>query len=78
MFIASKIENNLHEIFDGTEHIDRIGCRVKAEKSFLDKTLKKEKGELKYKVPLKEIQDMIGARVVVYYKNDVDGVVELI
>lgn len=38
--IASKIETQLLEIFTGAEHIDRIGCRVKAEKSFLDKALK--------------------------------------
>lgn len=76
--IASKIEKHLSEIFDGLEHIDRIGCRVKAEKSFLDKTLKKEKGILKYQTPLKEIQDLIGARVVVYYKTDVDAVVYVI
>lgn len=76
--IASKIEKHLSEIFDGLEHIDRIGCRVKAEKSFLDKTLKTEKGILKYQTPLKEIQDLIGARVVVYYKTDVDAVVYVI
>jgi putative GTP pyrophosphokinase len=74
--IALKIETNLLDIFDGAEHIDRIGCRVKSEKSFLDKTLKSEDGDWKYKTPLKEIQDMIGARVVVYYKTDIDSIVE--
>lgn len=76
--VASKIENHLIEIFKGVEHIDRIGSRVKEEDSFLNKTLKMHKGVLKYKIPLKEIQDMIGARVIVYYKTDVDKVVEVI
>ena len=76
--IASKIETQLTDIFEGVEHIDRIACRVKSEKSFLDKSLKKEKGVLKYETPLKEIQDLVGARVVVYYKTDVDTVVEVI
>jgi putative GTP pyrophosphokinase len=76
--IASKIETQLLEIFAGTEHIDRIGCRIKAEKSFLDKTLKQENGVFKYQTPLKEIQDLIGARVIVYYKTDVETVVQII
>jgi len=71
--IASKIEENLIEIFKDVEHIDRITSRVKGETSFLDKTLKEEKGVLKYKEPLKEIQDLIGARIVVYYKGDFDS-----
>ncbi|MBI5373635.1 MAG: hypothetical protein HZA79_16545 [Sphingobacteriales bacterium] len=76
--IASKIEKNLLDIFGDTEHIDRIGCRVKGEKSFLNKALKEENGTLKYKTPLKEVQDLIGARVVVYYKTDVDNLVYVV
>ena len=30
------------------------------------------------KVPIKEIQDLIGARIVIYYKNDVENVIGLI
>jgi putative GTP pyrophosphokinase len=73
--IANKIQENLVEIFDGVEHIDRIGCRVKAEQSFLDKTLKNINGKVKYENPIQEIQDLIGARIVVYYKSDVDFIV---
>ena len=76
--IAVKIEENLTEMFSGFEHIDKIGCRIKGENSFLDKTLKEDKGVLKYKTPLKEIQDIIGARVVVYYKSDVEKAIEQI
>ena len=76
--IASKIETQLLEIFAGTEHIARIGCSVKAVKSFLNKTLKQENRVFKYQTPLKEIQDLIGARVVVYYKTVVDAVVYVI
>ena len=76
--IASKIEKQLVEIFDGIEHIDKVSGRPKSEKSFLDKSLKKENGVLKYPIPLKEIQDLIGARIVVYYNTDVDSVVATI
>jgi ppGpp synthetase/RelA/SpoT-type nucleotidyltranferase len=73
--IAQQIEANLAEIFDGHLHIDKVSSRAKSVDSFMKKTLKVDKdGKLKYEVPLKEIQDMIGARVVVYYKNDVADV----
>lgn len=32
--IALKVEENLFEICEGVEHIDRIACRVKGEKRF--------------------------------------------
>jgi putative GTP pyrophosphokinase len=76
--IASKIESNLLEIFSEVSHIDKIGCRVKAEESFLAKAMKLKDGKRKYQIPLKEIQDIIGARIVVYYKNNMDSIIELI
>lgn len=73
--IADKICDNLNEILEGVSHIDRIGCRIKAEDSFLNKVLKtKPDGTLKYQTPLKEIQDFIGARIIVYYKTDVEKI----
>ncbi|MEI6850180.1 MAG: RelA/SpoT domain-containing protein, partial [archaeon] len=76
--ISDKLEKNLLEIFKDVEHIDKISCRIKDESSFLNKTLKEKDGVLKYTVPLKEIQDLVGARVVVYYKSDVDAAQEII
>lgn len=72
--IASKIEETLVYGFKEFKHLDRIGCRIKAETSFLNKSLKlNDDNSLKYKVPFGEIQDLIGARVVVYYKMDVES-----
>lgn len=77
--IADKINENLMEIFKGIHHIDRISCRVKAPDSFLTKILKKNlDGSYKYKTPMKEVQDFIGARVIVYYKTDIEPVKEII
>jgi len=76
--IAIKIEHHLTDILKDLQHIDRVGCRVKSEKSFMDKTLKEENGKLKYSVPLKEIQDMVGARIIVYYNTDIDTVVDVL
>jgi putative GTP pyrophosphokinase len=78
LMIAEKIEENLAMIFKETHHVDRIACRVKGEESFLNKTLKEEKGILKYSQPFKEIQDMIGARIVIYYKSDLENTQKLV
>src|SRR4051812_28040686 len=77
--IAEQLQDQLSHILDGVEHIDRIICRVKSIESFVAKSRKRQaNSSLKYSVPLKEIQDMIGARVVVYYKTDVQNVKDLI
>jgi len=76
--IALKIEAILVEIFENIEHIDKVSSRPKGEESFLNKAIKEVEGVLKYPVPLKEIQDLIGARVVVYYKTDVGNIVSII
>lgn len=53
-------------------HIDRVGARAKGVSRFLDKSKKREEdGRLKYEDPLGEIQDQIGARVIVFYLDDV-------
>src|SRR5688572_17660090 len=77
--IANKLESNLLEIFSEVERVDRVACRVKAEESFLNKTLKKNRDDsLKYRVPIKEIQDFIGARIIVYYKTDLQRITEIV
>jgi putative GTP pyrophosphokinase len=77
--IAAKLEEQLTEILIATPNIDRVICRVKGIESFMAKTNKQEKdGGLKYAVPMREIQDMVGARVVVYYKTDVQSVRDII
>jgi putative GTP pyrophosphokinase len=77
--IALRINDNLTEIFKGVQHVDRIRCRVKDSVSLLKKTLNKNSaGDFKYQIPLKEIQDLIGARVVVYYRTDVEQAKKII
>jgi len=76
--ISDKLERFLSELFSEVHHIDRIGSRIKAEESYLNKAMKKVEEKEKYEIPLKEIQDLIGARIVIYYKTDVDAVADLI
>ena len=53
-------------------HIDRITVRAKSTESFIKKALQTDNGCPKYSDPLNQIQDQIGARIVVFYLSDVD------
>ena len=55
-------------------HIDRIAARSKSVDRFIAKSEKKVGGKRKYSDPLVQIQDQIGARIVVFYLRDVDVV----
>jgi ppGpp synthetase/RelA/SpoT-type nucleotidyltranferase len=72
--IASSLEQLLVGYLRGRSRIDRIAVRAKTPKSFLRKAAKKDNGVLRYSDPLGEIQDQIGARVVVFYTSDVDPI----
>ena len=80
---ARKLEALLTDYISGSDplpHIDRIGSRPKSVARFLEKAGKKGKkaGSLKYDDPLGQIQDQIGARVIVFYRDDIPRVRERI
>jgi len=76
--IAEKLESHMRDHLNGHPRIDRISARPKAVESFINKAEKEEDGAKKYSDPLKQIQDQIGARVIVFYKQDVDVVSNII
>ncbi|HEU5289425.1 MAG TPA: hypothetical protein VFU05_02205, partial [Cyclobacteriaceae bacterium] len=79
--IADKIEKHLCEdVCANLTHIDKVSGRPKSQDSFRGKANKVEEktGKLKYERPLKEIQDLIGARIVVFYKSDVEPVAKAV
>lgn len=77
--IAVLLEEHLKEVFKEMPSIDRITCRVKGEDSFINKVSNKDSSSnFKYEVPMKEIQDFLGARIIVYYKNDAENVAKMI
>jgi ppGpp synthetase/RelA/SpoT-type nucleotidyltranferase len=59
-------------------HIDRVAVRAKSTERFIQKALKIENGYPKYPDPLNQIQDQIGARIVVFYLSDVDVITKWI
>lgn len=69
--IADSLQSELVENLKGLKHIDRISTRPKKIDRFIQKALKKEKdGNPKYTDPMNQIQDQVGARVVVFYLDD--------
>lgn len=77
--IASMLEKYLREELADVPHIDRINARAKDPRRFAEKASRlDEEGTPKYTSPLTEIQDQIGARVIVFYRDDVAVVKEVI
>src|SRR5262245_3334677 len=72
---AERLEAHIRVLLKDTAHIDRISARAKDPVRFAAKAAKTTAaGKQKYVDPLLQIQDQIGARVVVFYKQDVDAV----
>lgn len=72
---CEKLEQHLTEIFYSYPRIDRISARPKSIDRFMKKSEKTdEDGTLRYKHPLREIQDQIGARIITFYSTDVDRI----
>jgi putative GTP pyrophosphokinase len=77
--IAANLETLIKDHFDGTPHVDRISARAKSPERFAEKAAKTdEHGRLIYRNPLSEIQDQLGARVVVFYKQDIEVAAEIV
>ena len=73
--IAERLERHVEELLRGLHHIDRVSARAKAPDRFASKARKVgEREEPKYAAPLQQIQDQIGARVIVFYRDDVDRI----
>src|SRR5262245_8903213 len=70
--IATNLEAHLREQLTGVQHIDRISARAKSPDRFEVKARIEEGGRLKYNHPLTDIQDQLGARVIVFYRSDVE------
>ena len=69
---AAELELLLRSQVEGIPRIDRIAARAKSPDRFLTKAEKKNSdGSNKYSAPLYQIQDQIGARIVVFYASDV-------
>lgn len=74
--LATHLEAHLKGLFDTYPRIDRISVRAKTTERFVMKAEKQIDGKPKYSDPLNQIQDQLGARIVTFYKSDVDRLTE--
>lgn len=72
--LAPRIEGHLRDLIGDRSRIDSVRVRRKSIDRFLQKAAKEEDGQLKYSDPLNQIQDQIGARLIVYYPSDVERI----
>jgi len=72
--LAMALSDYIAELFKGEPRIDRISARAKDPDSFLKKASAVEGSRRKYLDPLAQIQDQIGARIVTFYRSDVDRI----
>lgn len=73
--MAQRLEAELRGHIGNFSRIDRIAVRAKDPDRFLQKALKElDGGGRKYKEPLDQIQDQIGARIIVFYLSDVEAI----
>jgi len=69
---AERLLKYIEDIFLAEQRIDNINVRAKGIQRFVEKAAKRENGSSKYTEPLNQIQDQLGARIVVFYKSDVE------
>src|SRR5256885_14806559 len=71
--LAKELRAYLTRCLEGQPRLDRIAARPKDISKFVTKSFKlAHGGRRKYQEPLNEIQDQVGARIITFYKSDVD------
>ena len=77
--IALSLKVHIESHLAGAPHIDRVMARAKDPGRFAEKARHtKDDGSPKYNAPLTEVQDQLGARVVVFYQNDINSIASII
>jgi putative GTP pyrophosphokinase len=76
--LAQALETQLQEYLEGEPRIDRVNARAKSIDRFMKKASKIEDKKQKYSEPLHQIQDQIGARIITFYRSDIDRVSKII
>ena len=73
--LATSVERHLMEHLRGQPRVDSIRARAKSADRFMAKAAKLNADRTaKYSDPLNQIQDQVGARIVVFYLGDVERI----
>jgi putative GTP pyrophosphokinase len=76
--LADSLGKHIAECLQGQPRIDRISARAKDIERFVRKASTQVEGKLEYSDPLSQIQDQIGARIIVFYQSDVERIDEFV
>lgn len=76
--LADSMRAHIEDYMRDQPRIDRITARAKSVDRFIKKAATIDDGQPKYSEPLVQIQDQIGARIVVFYKQDVQRVDDIV
>jgi len=71
---AEALRLHIADLLRGEPRIDRVTARAKDPASFLKKAETLVRGKSKYKEPLSQIQDQLGARIITFFKSDVERI----
>jgi putative GTP pyrophosphokinase len=73
--LAATLEQKAKQALEGVPHIDRVSFRAKGLSSFLKKAGAVDKdGKPKYAVPLAEVEDQVGGRILTFFRSDIPPV----
>lgn len=73
--LATRLAEHLQSNLQGLPRIDRVSARAKSPDRFMGKAKKvKDGGDRRYSDPLEQIQDQVGARIIVFYLADVEAI----
>lgn len=76
---AERLEGYIADLVKGLSGIDQVSARAKDPARFAEKAVRKDSdGQPKYRHPLVEIQDQLGARIVVFYEETIKTVISLV
>ena len=78
--ISELLREYLNERLESYERLDGVHTRAKEPDSFVEKATRLDEatGSPRYKSPLDDIQDQVGARIVTYFLRDVQPVSETV
>jgi putative GTP pyrophosphokinase len=75
--LAQQLERHTLGTLSGIRRIDRLHFRAKTPDSFGRKSFALDAdGQRKYQIPLEDIEDQVAGRVLVFFRRDIDIVVE--
>jgi ppGpp synthetase/RelA/SpoT-type nucleotidyltranferase len=77
--LATALQDHFQAVvLPGIPRIERVTARAKSINRFVAKAEKSTNGTPKYHDPLRQIQDQVGVRVIVFYLMDVEAVSEAV